>query len=170
MNPSERARSSQTDVVTGAPDSCPSGIDLASSPYVDPPVNPGLHIGAPVPCQPPSVPSGEASGNSMPDSDESIFAPMLVDDSIGLPSSTRLDLSERVDGNTALSFGSVDASWREVDLSHLPESPLDPSRQDDEEFILDVDLGYVSREQLTDSIIQQLKDSVIHRLGALITH
>ena len=31
---------------------------------------------------------------------------MLVDDSIGLPSSTRLDLSERVDGNTALSFGS----------------------------------------------------------------
>ena len=45
MNPSKRARSSQTDVVTGAPDSCPSDIDPASSSYVRPPVNPGLDIG-----------------------------------------------------------------------------------------------------------------------------
>ncbi|RWR75326.1 hypothetical protein CKAN_00370200 [Cinnamomum micranthum f. kanehirae] len=69
MTPSKGARSSQTDVVTGAPESCPLGIDLASSLYVGPPVNPGLAVGAALPCLPPSVPSGEASKSSMPDSE-----------------------------------------------------------------------------------------------------
>ena len=40
-----------------------------------------------------------------------------------------------------MSGAGVDASWREVDLSHLPESPLDPSEQadGDNEFFMEGD-------------------------------
>ncbi|RWR75328.1 calmodulin-binding protein 60 B-like protein [Cinnamomum micranthum f. kanehirae] len=44
MAPSKRAHSSQTHVVTGAPKSCPPGIDLVSLSDVGPPVNPGQDI------------------------------------------------------------------------------------------------------------------------------